>query len=425
MSQLIDRRSFLASSCAVAAAGVFAPSIARGAAKTIKIGYMGSLSGSRANFGQTEAWNIEKIKKHVAQGIMVNGQRYNVEILVRDSQSEAKTSAAIGAELMLRERCNLILAQDVESAVVNGEIADTRGFPMISTMSPLESWFFPRGGAPGKPFPYTFHFFSTADGVLQSYVSMLNQLATNKVAGSMFLDNPAGRAIMDKNRGWPHTLAQNGYAEIAAGPFQFSTNDFSNQVAMFRDGKAEILSGFLYANHFVPLWNQILQSGMKPKAVAMVATFLFPSSVAALKDHGSGMLTEVWWTPDFPFKSSLTGQSSAELAQEWEAGSGQQWTQPLGYGHALWEVGLAALAKAKDPMDAGSLRDAIASLSVDTVVGKVDFTNGPFPSTAQTQVVGGQWNASKGKYPYQLDIVENSTSPTIKTTATVRPISYE
>lgn len=426
MSNKLGRRSFLAGSSAIAAAGLFAPSIARAANPKIKIGYMGSLSGSRANFGETEVWNIEKVKGLVKDGVNLKGQQYDVEILVRDSQSEARTSSAIGAELMLRERCNLILAQDVESAVVNGEIADTRGIPMISTMSPLETWFFPRGGVPDKPFPYTFHFFATADGALSAYANMLNQLDTNKIVGTTFLDNPAGQSLMDPNIGWPRVLKANGYTEVPTGLFQFSTNDFSNQVAAFRDGNADILSGFLYANHFVPMWNQVLQSGLRPKAVAMVATFLFPSSIAALQDNGAGMLTEVWWTPAFPFKSSLTGQSSAELAQEWEESAGQQWTQPLGYGHALWEVGLAALGNAEDPLDAESLRDGIASLSVDTIVGKVDFTSGPFPSTARTEVVGGQWNkATEGPYPYKLDIVDNTSSPMIETTATVLPLTYE
>jgi branched-chain amino acid transport system substrate-binding protein len=39
-----------------------------------------------------------------------------------------------------------------------------------------------------------------------------------------------------------------------------------------------------------------------------------------------------------PFKSSLTGQSAKALAADWESSTGKQWTQPIGYGHALFEV---------------------------------------------------------------------------------------
>lgn len=129
MSNTLGRRSFHAGSRAVAVAELFAPSLARAANPKIKIGYMGSLSGSRANCEQTELWNIRKVKGLVDQGITLKGKKYNVEILVRDSQSEVRTGAAIGAELMLREWYNLIFAQDVEGVVVNGEIADTDAPP--------------------------------------------------------------------------------------------------------------------------------------------------------------------------------------------------------------------------------------------------------------------------------------------------------
>ena len=85
------------------------------------------------------------------------------------------------------------------------------------------------------------------------------------------------------------------------------------------------------------------------------------------------MSTEVWWTPAYPFKSSLTGQSAKELAAQWEKDTGKQWTQPIGYAHALWEVGFAALRNS-DPKDNNSVRDAIKNLDFETVVGRVNMS---------------------------------------------------
>jgi hypothetical protein len=96
-----------------------------------------------------------------------------------------------------------------------------------------------------------------------------------------------------------------------------------------------------------------------------------------------------------------------------ESETGKQWTQPLGYGHALWEVGLAALAKAADPLDGDSVRDAIAAMDVDTVVGPVNFGSSPVKSVAITSLVGGQWRRSSGKYDYDLRIVYNAHMPSI------------
>ncbi len=427
MSKLLgvpSRRRFIQLGAAATATGLFAPSIARAAARKIKIGYVGPLSGVRADFGATEKWTIEMVKQHVANGLTLNGTHYDVELVVRDNRSDQQYSATVASELILRERCNLILAPDGDAAMALGELADTRRVPTISSMAPWQAWLFPRGGTPDKGFPYTFHFFAGSDAVLNAFTSIFSALDTNKNVGTLFLDNPAGRGLMDPNMGLPAALGQAGFNQTEAGPFQLSSNDFSNQVSMFRDANVDILSGFMYANHFVPFWNQVAQAGLSPKACAMAAAFLFPSSVNALGDRGDGLGTEVWWTPNFPFESSITGNSAKALAAAWEDSTGQQWTQPLGYGHAMWEVALAALANAADPLDPDSLRDGIATLSTDTVIGPVDFAHSPIKSVAITGLVAGQWRKSAGgKYPYELKVVDNAMMPQVPVDADVVALS--
>ncbi|WP_404405144.1 ABC transporter substrate-binding protein [Pelagibacterium halotolerans] len=413
-SSVISRRKLLQrGGAAVLASGLYAPAIARAANSTIKIGYVGSLSGVRAAFGETENWTIEKMREHLSGGLVLNGKTYNVELVVRDNQSDANRSASVASELVMRERCNLVLAQDGEAAAAIGELADARGVPTISSMVPWQGWMFPRGGTPDKGFPYTFHFFAGSDAVMQSFVGMFDALETNKKVGTTYLDNPAGQGLAHPALGLPAALSQAGYEEVGAGMFQLATNDFSRAVSAFAGAECDIVSGFMYPNHFIPFWNQVAQAGYTPKACAMAAAFLFPSAVSALGDRGDGMATEVWWTPNFPFASSLTGQGAADLAGQWEEETGKQWTQPLGYGHALWEVGLAALAKADDPTNNDSIRDAIAALNVDTVIGPVNFASSPVKSVAITPIVGGQWRRSSGQYDYDLRVVNNANMPAI------------
>jgi branched-chain amino acid transport system substrate-binding protein len=167
----------------------------------------------------------------------------------------------------------------------------------------------------------------------------------------------------------------------------------------------------------VTLWNQAAQAGFKPQICTVAAAFLFPAAVNALGDRGDGMSTEVWWTPAYPFKSSLTGQTAKELSDKWESETGKQWTQPIGYAHALWEVGLAAL-KNSDPKDKNSIRDAIANTNMQTIVGQVNFKESPIKSVAITSLSGGQWRRTKsGKFANELLIVNNGTAPFIPTQA--------
>ncbi|NIZ12341.1 ABC transporter substrate-binding protein [Phaeobacter sp. HF9A] len=392
---------------------MFAPNLVRAAGSTIKIGYIGSLSGIRAAFGETEDWTLARIKQHLANGLSHNGKTYQVELVIRDNQSDVNRSATVAQELVLRERCNLILVQDGAGALAVGELADARRVPTISTMVPWQGWMFPRGGNPVEGFPYTFHFFSGTDTVLANFVQMFDMLDTNKTVGTLYLDNPGGQGLMHPEMGLPGALKAGGYREVTAGKFQEATNDFSSAIAQFRDADTDILSGFMYPNHFIPFWNQVAQAGLSPKAGAIAAAFLFPGPLAALGASANGLSTEVWWTPRFPFGSSITGQSAAQLAADWESETGRQWTQPLGYGHALWEVGLAAIANCADPLDPDSLRDGIASLNTETVIGPVNFAQSPIKSVATTGIVGGQWRALGGAYPLELQVVHNAGMPAV------------
>ena len=61
---------------------------------------------------------------------------------------------------------------------------------------------------------------------------------------------------------------------------------------------------------FSTFWSQAAQQGFHPKIVTIGKALLFPSAVNSLGPRGNGLTTEIWWTPNFPFKSGLTGQSA-------------------------------------------------------------------------------------------------------------------
>ena len=236
----------------------------------------------------------------------------------------------------------------------------------------------------------------------------------NTNVGTLYFDIAAGRAFADPNRGMPPGLAKAGYKEIAGGFFKPETDDFSNQISMFKNGNAQIASGFVFAPHWQIFWTQAAQAGFKPEICSIAGAFLFPSAIDSLAGRGDGMSTEVWWTPNFPFHSTLTGQSAKELAADYEKETGKQWTQPLGMLHALWDVGLGALQAVDDPKDRNAVRDAIKTMNRETVVGPINWKDAPVKSVAFTPLLGGQWRkTSGGKFKNDLKIVYNGTAPNI------------
>ncbi len=122
--------------------------LARGQSRTIKIGYIGAQSGVGANFGETTPWTIERIQAAVKNGLNVGGKSYPVELVVKDNQSDPNRSGVVSSELVLREKCDLVLCFAADAALAMGELADTRGVPTISTMIPWTGWKFSRGANP-------------------------------------------------------------------------------------------------------------------------------------------------------------------------------------------------------------------------------------------------------------------------------------
>jgi branched-chain amino acid transport system substrate-binding protein len=259
--------------------------------------------------------------------------------------------------------------------------------------------------------PWTFHFlFNTVD-IGSCYVNMWrpyrNKLNGN--VGTLYVDQPAAKGFADPNFGLPSFLKKEGYNIVDAGLFKNETDDFTNQISTFKNADAQIVTGFIYSYHFAPFWRTSAQMNYKPEIVSTAGAFLFPGGVDALGDRGDGMSTEIWWTPKLPVVSSLTGQTAKALADDWEATQHKQWTPVLGYTHAAWEVAIAGLKASGAPKDREAVRSALSKLTVDTVVGKVDFANSKIPGIAHTWLAGGQWRKRNGKYKYDLVVTFNNS----------------
>src|SRR5438128_8152302 len=109
----VSRRAFLKAGGVAglaSAAGALHVNVARAQSRTIKIGFIGAQSGVRANFGETTPWNIERIQTSLKDGLKVGGKSYPVELVVKDNQSDPNRSGVVSSELILREKCDLILA---------------------------------------------------------------------------------------------------------------------------------------------------------------------------------------------------------------------------------------------------------------------------------------------------------------------------
>src|SRR6516165_9841411 len=137
---------------------------------------------------------------------------------------------------------------------------------------------------------------------------------TDKVVGGLFPNDADVNAWGDPQRGLPPSLAQTGYRLIDAGRYRVMNDAYTLQITRFKEAGAQIVTGNMIPPDFATFWSQAAQQNFHPKIVTIGKALLFPSVVNSLGPRGNGLTTEIWWTPTFPFKSGLTGQS--ELTTE-------------------------------------------------------------------------------------------------------------
>jgi branched-chain amino acid transport system substrate-binding protein len=416
---VLSRRALLgtaAATVASSAASSLFPSPALAATAKLKVGYISPVTGLFATFAQADPFLLKQVRTALKDGITNNGKTYEVEIIDVDDQTNPDRATSAAQKLINSDEANIILAQGALSIKNVSAQCELAGVPSITTMDPWQGWMFPQGGKPDQGFKYANHFFWGIEDIISTYVGMWSGLDTNKKIASCFTNDSPGQTFISNEIGFPPALKAAGFDLVDVGLFEPGSNDFSRQIAAFRDAGCDIMTGLFDPPDWVVFWRQAKQAGFKPKVATIAKALLFPAGIEALGPDANGMSTEVWWTPDYPFRSTITGQTCKELAASYEQATSRRWTQPIGVVHALLEAGIYALKTADDPTDPDSVAAAIKAMKVDSVVGTLDWAGSPIKSVAKMAIGGGQWHVdASGKF--DLAIVNNAGMPLVPTTA--------
>ncbi|MEL6204923.1 MAG: ABC transporter substrate-binding protein [Pseudomonadota bacterium] len=415
-----SRRGFLAASAAaLAAPAILSGTRAYSANPTLRVGHVSPRTGPLAGFAEADGYVLPAIQEMFAAGLENNGKAWSVEIISKDSQSNPNRAAEVAADLILGDEVDIIVAASTpDTTNPVADQAEINEVPCITTDCPWQPYFFGRNGVPGEGFLYTYHFFWGLEDVIAAFLDMWDGTGVAKSVGGLFPNDADGNAWGDAELGLPKPLADAGYGLTDPGRYQPLTDDFSNYINAFKDAGCEIVTGNMIPPDFATFWAQAAQQGFNPKVVTIGKALLFPSVIESLGDRGDGLSSEVWWSPAHPFSSSLTGTSAADLAGGYSAATGRPWTQPIGFKHALFEVVADVVRRAEDLEDPDAIVSAIAATDLGTIVGPVNWANGPINNVTKTPLVAGQWQ--KDGDAFDLKIVANAHAPEIPLTGDMK-----
>lgn len=437
----VHRRDFLkvaAGSAGLAAVGPWvlggaahrASGVPSATAPTVAIGYIGSFSGPLApDFKPAATFVARTLQQHFnAHGIVIAGKRHNVTISTLDSGGSPSMAAEI-VDVLAQDGVDLILVHDsAPVAAAAAAACQSLGVPCISTGIPWETWFLARGGklggtrAKSASWKWSYHFFWGLADVEPALAGMWGSLATDKAVGGLWPNNDdLGVPYGNAKTGFPALLEKRGYT-VKAERYPDGDLNSAAAIAAFESAKAQILTGTPGSTDFRSFWKAA--AAYRPEVVSLLGAIDYPADVQYVNEARSaaGLSCGVWWAPTFPYRSSITGQTSAQLAATYTSAEKLQWSQAVGSTHALFEVACAALIKAGST-SRGRVAAALSKLSHTTVVGPVNWNAGPVKNVSTTIVVGGQWRKAKN-YPFDLVVVSNKTHSKIPVGGKLQAISY-
>ena len=264
-------------------------------------------------------------------------------------------------------------------------------------------------------------YFLGAEDLVKAFIPMWDrihaQLHTDKVVAAAFPNDSDGNAFRAV---FPPIAEAAGYKFVMSSPYPDGTTNYSSMISQFKSAGADFFTNVPLPPDFATMWKQAVQQGFKPKLATVAKVLLFPPDAYALGHLVDNVATDAWWAPSLPWKSSFTGETCQQMANEFEAATHGQWNSNIS-NYSLFEAAHAALTSVSDPHDKKEVADAIHKVNIQALAGPLNFASGgPAPGVAITPPVGVQWQKGT-KHPLEMQVVDNTLQPDAKITADLKP----
>ena len=399
----------------------------------IKIGVVSPQTGGLAMYGVVDTWWVDHATKALGDGIVgADGKLHPIQIVVRDSQSDSNRAAQVAGDMIQNDGCHMILAggtpDTIDPAADQAEAFET---PFLSNLSPYQPFYFGRQKDPAnpQPFKWTYGLLLGTEQAMHIFVEVYKDIETNKKVGMLFANDTDAQGWLDEKTGAPVVLKEYGYEMILPSLYQPGAEDFTEQISMFKKEGVEILCGTNNPAELTNFWKQALQQGFHPKIASSGKALGYVSTLEAIGEIAYGFLGEGVWHPTWPFKDTLTGMTCQELADEYEAFTGDMWTAAMA-SYSKFEWAIDVFKRAADPMDKETVVEAIKTTNMTTMQGPINFTEPvdpkgwhPNENVYKQLFCAVQWRKGT-KYMFEPVIVGNAEATMVTIQGKIEPMQY-
>ncbi len=420
----------LLEACSSSIKGASSSSTTGASTKDISIAFIHPLTGDLADFGTSDNWILGEINatSQFKAGITTGGKTYHINISSYDTQSDPTRAGQLASQAILTDKVDLLVTSSTPETVNPvATVAEKLGTPLICGNVPWQSWYANLGGnpTPGKSTfkpKWTTVYFLGVNDLANCFIPMWNRihasLGTDKVVGCLFPNDSDGDAF---RAAFPIYAKAAGYTLVDPPPYTDGLTNYTSFISEFKADKCDFFTNVPLPPDFNVMWKQSAQQGYKPALATVAKVLLFPGDVKALGKLVNNIATDSWWNPGMPWKSSLTGQTCAQVADAYQSATGQQWVQSLS-NYSLFEVAYAALKTVSDPHDKTEVADALFNVNIEGLAGQLDWTSSknPAPGVVDTPCLGVQWKPSS-TWGWSMEVVDNTLMPEVALTAALEP----
>ncbi len=384
---------------------------------TVTVGRIVPTSGPLADLGREAPWLDEHKVKPIndGSGLQVGNRKCKIVYKIFDSKGTMAGSGEAATKAILDEKVDVVMPEGTpDTTNAPSDLCERYRVPCIASATPVEAWLLGPDGKP-KTYKYSFLFFFGVPDLITNHIGMIKALpgGFNGRIGYLYPNDPDGVIFAAL---FGPAFKKEGWTATDPGRFEQGIPDFSAIINQFKRDRVEVVTGVLAPPDLQNYLQQAAQAGFKPRMYIIDKGTGYPEPMKALGQHGIDILSVNFWSPAFPGKSKYGGYTGKELVDAYEkANPGRQYSPPLAYSDASYDVLFDALQRA-GTTDREKLVEAIAKTDLETVVGRVKFTDKQF----SVQPLGGaQWSKDASGKLVKLNVY-NAVYPDVKKEAEMR-----
>ena len=294
-------------------------------------------------------------------GIKVGGDRYPVELVLYDDQSDTQTTAELVERLIEEDGVHFLLgpySSTLTKAAI--EVADALGVIMVEGTAASETLF-------EQSYQNLFAVMTPAGNYTQSALRALADLGAKSVAIAHG-DELFPASVAEGAERW---AGEYGMEVLGVESYPRGVDDLSGILSKFKEAAPDVFIGVGYFDDAVLFVRTARELDFNPKAMVLTVGPTDPQFIEEVGTDAYYLMGPTQWDPSMGYEGDYFG-SASEYVERYAG----RWGGPPPYQSASATAAGLALQiaiEAAGSLDAAAVRSALHEMDVNTFYGQISF----------------------------------------------------